>query len=219
MLSGSRNVGLIFIVILLAGFSSSTAAASKVTISSSPQILSSGDIFTVDVFVEPDVAIAGMQFSLEFDESKLNVVEVTEGDLFRQSGLGTFFNNGTVGQGMLTNVYGTILGASNVSTPAAFASIILVVEPQEEFTSTLNLKNVIISDPDGNAVVVEVMDAIIEVMSIYDVNGDGAVDLTDYGIIDEHFSETTSFPYPRWDVNSDGIVNVQDLRLITFNLG
>lgn len=218
MLCGSRIVGLIFIVIILGGFSSSTAAASKVTLSLSPQILSTGDTFTVDVFVEPDVAIAGMQFNLEFDETKLNVDKVTEGDLFTQSGFGTFFNSGSFGQGMLTNVYGTILGASNVSTPAAFASITMVVEPQEVSTSTLNLKNVIISDPNGHAVEVEVTNAIIEIMAIYDVNGDGVVDLTDYEIIDQHFSETTIFPYPRWDVNSDGIVNVQDSRLITFNL-
>ena len=163
MFSGNRKLWLAFILALFISPGTFTASASSVTLNVSPQVISAGESFTVDVFVEPDVAIAGMQFNLEFDETKVHVDSVTEGSLFTQSGLGTFFNNGLIEPGLLSNVYGTILGASNVSTPAAFATITMVVDEQDRATSTLNLTNVIISDPNGHAVEVEVTNAIIEI--------------------------------------------------------
>ncbi len=163
MFSGNRKLWLAFILALFISLGTFTASASSVTLNVSPQVISAGESFTVDVFVEPDVAIAGMQFNLEFDETKVHVDGVTEGNLFTQSGMRTFFNNGLVEPGLLSNVYGTILGASNVSTPAAFATITMVVDEQDRATSTLNLTNVIISDPNGHAVEVEVTNAIIEI--------------------------------------------------------
>ncbi len=159
-----------------------------------------------------------MQFDLEFDDTIVHIDGITEGDLFTQSGMSTFFNSGSIEPGLLSNVYGVILGASNVSTPAAFATITMVVDTQDTATSTLNLINVIISDPDGNAVEVEVTNTTIEIMDICDINGDGVINFLDYEIVDQHFSETTYFPYPSWDVNSDGIVNIMDLSLVGYNL-
>ena len=218
MFSKNRYIWLVFTFILLISLGTWPAAASSVTLSLSPQVISAGDTFTVDIFVEPDVAIAGMQFNLEFDDTLVHVDNVTEGDLFTQSGMSTFFNNGSIEPGLLSNVYGAILGASNVSTPAAFATITMVMDTEDVATLPLNLTNVIISDPTGHAVEVEVTNTTIEIMDICDVNGDGVINFLDYEILDQHFSETTSFPYPGWDVNSDGIVNIMDLALVGYNL-
>ena len=218
MFSKNRYIWLVFIFILLVSPGTCTAAASSVTLSLSYQIVSPGDTFTVDVFVEPGVAIAGMQFDLEFDETIFYVDDVTEGDLFTQSGPDTFFNNGSIEPGLLSNVYGVILGPSNVSTPAVFATITMVVDTEDVATSQLNLTNVIISDPTGHAVEVEVTNTTIVIMDICDINGDGVINFLDYEIVDQHFSETTSFPYPSWDVNSDGIVNIMDLAMVGYNL-
>ncbi|HJH28802.1 MAG TPA: hypothetical protein C5S51_03795 [Methanosarcinaceae archaeon] len=93
-----------------------------------------------------------MQFNLEFDDTKMHVVDVAEGNLFTQSGMGTYFNAGTIESGSVNNVYGTILGAANVKIPSVFATITLVVDAQNTTTSNINLKNVIVSDPEGNAI-------------------------------------------------------------------
>lgn len=217
MTNVNRYIWLALILILLSSHGTCTAAASSVTLILSPQIISAGDTFTVDIFVEPNVAIAGMQFNLEFNDTIVHVDDVTEGGLFTQSGMGTFFNNGSIEPGLLSNVYGAILGASNVSTPAAFATITMVVNTEDAATLPLNLTNVIISDPTGLSVEVEVINATIDFFSIYDVNGDGIVDEDDFIIVMGHFSETTFPTYPRCDVNSDGIVNILDLRLVLLN--
>ena len=217
MFCGKKVIKLVLALAIVSLFSISSCNAADISLIPSSQVVSSGDIFTVDVFVEPDVAIAGMQFDLEFDETKIHVYGMTEGDLLAQSGMGTYFNAGTIEFGSLSNVYGTILGATNVVTPSAFATITMVVDAQDAGTSTINLKNVIVSDPEGHAVDIEVTDLSVEIVSNYDVNGDGIINFADYEIVRLHYSENTSSPYPRWDVNSDGVVNILDMMLVTFN--
>ena len=206
----------VFAIVSLLSISSCTAVG--ISLIPSSQVISVGDTFTIDVFVEPDVAIAGMQFDLEFAETKMHVDGVTEGDLFTKSGMGTYFNEGTIEFGSLSNVYGTILGAANVVTPSAFATITMVVDAQDAGTSTINLKNVIISDPEGHAVEIEITNSSVEIVNNYDVNGDGIIDRADCDIVRQHYSENTSSPYPSWDVNSDGVVNILDLMLVASNL-
>ena len=218
MFGGIKTIKLVLAFAIVSLFSISSCAATGVSLDLSSQVISAGDAITVDVFVEPDVAIAGMQFDLEFDETKMHVVDVVEGDLFAQSGMSTYFNEGTIEFGSLSNVYGTILGAANVVTPSAFATITMVVDAQDTGTSTINLKNVIISDPEGHAVDIEITNSSVEIVGNYDVNGDGIINFADYEIVGQHFSENTSSPHPSWDVNSDGVVNILDLTLVASNL-
>lgn len=88
-LVGTIKLVFAFAIVLL--FSSSSCAATGVSLVLSSQVVSTGDTFTVDVFVEPDVAIVGMQFDLEFDETKMHVDDVDEGYLFAQSEMNTYF--------------------------------------------------------------------------------------------------------------------------------
>ena len=217
MFCGKKVIKLVFAFAIVSLFSINSCTAAGISLIPSSQVVSAGDTFTVDVFVEPDVAIAGMQFDLEFDETKMHVAGVTEGDLLAQSGMGTLFNAGTIEFGSLSDVYGTILGAANVVTPSAFATITMVVDAQDVGTSAINLKNVIISDPEGHAVDIEITNSLVEIVSNYDVNGDGIINFADYEIVRSHYSEKTSSPYPRWDVNSDGVVNILDMMLVAFN--
>ncbi|AKB85439.1 cohesin domain-containing protein [Methanococcoides methylutens] len=198
---------------LFAATANVSAAASDVTLEPSSQIVTPGDTFTVNIFVSPDVDIAGMQFDLVFDSSQFQVSEASEGSLFKQSGMDTFFVAGSVNSGLLNDAYGCILGASDVATPANFASVTVTATEQSNGRSELVLKDVIISDPSGNAVDIELTNAVISVV-IVDINQDGVVDFEDYGLVEQHFDETTSYPYPSWDVNQDDIVNVLDLMLV-----
>ncbi|WP_440951619.1 cohesin domain-containing protein [Methanococcoides sp. FTZ1] len=190
-----------------------SAAASDVILKPSSQTVTPGETFTIDVFVSPDVDIAGMQFDLVFDGNQFQVSEAIEGNLFKQSGMDSFFVAGSVNSGLLDDAYGCILGASDVATPANFASVTVTATEQAKGRSELVLTDVIISDPSGNAVDIELTNTVITV-AIVDVNQDNVVNFVDYGLVEQHFDETTSYPYPAWDVNQDNIVNLLDLMLV-----
>lgn len=201
------------IITLLAVLTNVSAAASDVTLKPSSQIVAPGETFTVDIFVSPDVDIAGMQFDLLFDSSQFHVSDVSEGSLFRQSGMDSFFVEGSVNSGLLNDAYGCILGASDVSTPATFAIITVTATEQANGRSELLLRDVMISDSTGNAVDLDITNTEITIL-IFDINQDNVVDFGDYGLVEQHFDETTSYPYPLWDVNQDEIVNVLDMMLV-----
>ncbi|KKG11620.1 hypothetical protein EO98_04610 [Methanosarcina sp. 2.H.T.1A.6] len=165
---GNSRKGSIWLVAVIAALTiftfTFTAAASQVTLQPSSRVISAGDMVTLDVFVVPDTEIAGMQFDLGFDGSVLLVTNVTEGDLFKQSGRETFFNSGQADNGTLKNVYGCVLGKGGISTSGTFATVTLSSNSDVKNTSEICLKNVVISGPDGNAVEAEVVNASIKVL-------------------------------------------------------
>jgi len=127
-------------------------AYSNVSVFPSSQTVSQGETFTIAIFVEPDRDIAGVQFSLKFNGSLISVKTVSEGELLKKSGLNTFFNEGKINNedGIISDVYGCILGKGNVSESGYFALInATALSPG---TSYIELKNVKISDPEGNYV-------------------------------------------------------------------
>ena len=154
MTERTRMLG-ICIITAAAALSALTAVAlaySYVSVSPSSQTVSQGETFTVAIFVEPDRDIAGVQFSLKFNGSLISVKTVSEGELLKKSGLNTFFNEGKINNedGIISDVYGCILGKGNVSESGYFALInATALSPG---TSYIELKNVKISDPEGNYV-------------------------------------------------------------------
>ncbi|AKB17619.1 cohesin domain-containing protein [Methanosarcina sp. WWM596] len=106
-------------------FSSNVAAVSEVILRPSAGTNWGDNPVTLDIFVVPDTDIAGMQFDMKFYESLLQVTNVTEGDLFEQSGMETFFYPRQKDTGVLKNVYGCILGKGEVSISGTFATVTL----------------------------------------------------------------------------------------------
>ncbi len=76
-----------------------------------------GDILTVDVNCVPSQSIKAFELVVRFNSSVLQAINVTEGDIF--DGYITFFNPGIVDNfnGVISEIYGLILGAGNVSSP------------------------------------------------------------------------------------------------------
>lgn len=143
--------------------SSTAAAASNVTLQPSSKSVYAGQNITLDVIVNPDTQITGMEFELEYDGSLFQVASVTEGNLFSQSGQSTLFSPGQAGSGTLKDVYGCILGSYSVSTPGTFATITLASNPKEKGTSQVCLKNVTISDSNSKPVDVSLVNTSITV--------------------------------------------------------
>lgn len=132
---------------------SGTAAAEPALVYVSPENISllpgqSVDInITVDPYGNP---LAGMQANIEYNPSLIRVNNITEGGLFSQGGLSTFFNNGTVNNttGMVVNSFDAILGAHNIISIERYI-IINITAIGSPGTSYFLLSNVKIASPES----------------------------------------------------------------------
>jgi parallel beta-helix repeat protein len=190
-----------------------TPEATTVSISPSTQTVLPG-AFTVNVTVEPEVPIAGVQFDLSFDPSLVRVNNVTEGNLMKQVGANTYFCSGTIDNtaGTITCVASAITTpGETVSTPGVFATIQMTAKSAAG-TSTLDLSNVIVGDINGNPVAIAVNDGSVTISTApWDANGDGFVNVLDTILVGQHFGEMGT---PGWipeDVNCDGVIDVRDM--------
>lgn len=165
-----KTKGLIFLVALtltlLTPFNVGLVSAQSTTVTVSPQSQSVevGQNFSIDIVIIPATEIAGAQFDLNFDPSLLTVTSVEEGNLFKQGGASTYFNSGTINNdtGTVTGVAGVILGPNSVSSPGTFAIVHFTAKNTED-TSSLTLSNVIVGNPDGEAVPISVSGGSVQI--------------------------------------------------------
>jgi hypothetical protein len=165
----SRWLALPFVLLAMAAlFLPATAfadLATAVTVVPASQNVGTGATFAVNISVVPDTAIAGMQFNLSFNASLIQVNNVTEGNLFKQGGANTSFQilggiDNTAGT--ITSVVCAILGAGSVSQNGTFATISFTAKTTAG-TSALHLSNVIVGNPQGQAVSKTVTDGNVTV--------------------------------------------------------
>jgi hypothetical protein len=139
--------------------------ATAVTVQPPTKVVGIGETFTVDIFVDPDIDIAGAQFRLSFDASLITANDVTEGNLLSQGGASTYFLSG-----IIDNVAGTIIGVvgaittsgQSVSSPGTFATISFTAGTAVG-TSALDLSNVIVGDLQGHAMDITVTDGSVTI--------------------------------------------------------
>ncbi|KKG67695.1 cohesin domain-containing protein [Methanosarcina mazei] len=123
-----------------------------------------GEDFTVEIYIEPDEPIAGVQLDFMFDSSLVSVKDVREGNLLKQPGSDTMFTPGAIegSQGAVTGIYGFILGKNEATSPGTFASIDLTSAGTAEVCE-LQLSNIIVSDSSGHAVPVKVVNGTVRI--------------------------------------------------------
>ncbi|AAM31794.1 conserved protein [Methanosarcina mazei Go1] len=87
---------------------------------------------------------------------------VIEGDLFKQKGASTFFNEGDINssEGTIKHIYGLIIGTSNVSSSGTFATVNLTAGNKTGMTE-FSLSNVLISDINSKSVPYTVTNATV----------------------------------------------------------
>ncbi|WP_162197322.1 PKD domain-containing protein [Methanosarcina mazei] len=119
----------------------------------SPNITLPGKTFTVNLLVDPSTPIIGTQLDFIFNSSMASADSATEGDLFKQKGASTFFNEGDINssEGTIKHIYGLIIGTSNVSSPGTFATVNLTAGNKTGMTE-FSLSNVLISDINSKSV-------------------------------------------------------------------
>ncbi len=178
------------------------------------------DTFVVNITVTPTLPIAGMQFDLHFNASLLEVVSVEEGNLF--AGYSTFFSNGSIDNenGTIKDVYGAILGGGGVNNYGTFAKI--TFKAKKEGFSYLNLSDVVVGDANAQPVEVKINNGSVEIVArLWDLNGDGTINVLDLIIVAMHFGATEgNGNYAKEaDLNGDGVINVLDLIVVAMHFG
>jgi len=200
-----------------------TAGTGETTVFVSPsdQAVCQGDVFTVDVAVNPAAPVSGAQFNLCFNPNVLVANGVAEGNLLNQDGADTYFNAGAIdnGAGCITNVFGAVITpGGSVSTPGTFATISFTATARG--ASSLDLSNVIVGGAGGGLVTVVVGGNVgVESCARWDVNSDGCADVLDIILVGQGFGQSGPSCWTPDDVNCDSAVNVLDIIVIGQHFG
>jgi hypothetical protein len=154
---------LLLFILLVTTFTGTAFAEAVIRISSQEQV-AAGEDFTVDISIKPDEEIAGIQFDFAFDSSLVSVKEVREEALLKQAGSDTMFKPGDIdnSQGIVTGIYGFILGKNTASSPGTFAEIDLTSTGRAGVCE-LQLSNVIVSDSSGHEVPVRIVNSTVQI--------------------------------------------------------
>ncbi|KKG67693.1 hypothetical protein DU62_14260 [Methanosarcina mazei] len=126
------------------------------------QVVEPNKPFDLGIKIEPGTPIAGAQLDLIFNSSMASANNVTEGDLLKQNGADTIFSRGTIDNsaGTVKNIYGFILGTSNVSSSGTMATVNLTAGNRTG-KAEFSLSNVLISDANSKSVPYTVTNATI----------------------------------------------------------
>jgi hypothetical protein len=148
-------VGLAAAILLATPIAVLAATNTTFSVSAPSQPLAAGSHFLVNIQVQPAGALAGAQFSLTFDPTKIRIDNVTEGNLFNQNGANTYFDPGQIdnNSGTLTAV------ASSIATPGQTVSTagtlaVIAFTAIGSGSSALSLSNVIAGNINGQALAV-----------------------------------------------------------------
>lgn len=125
---------------------------SNISITPEYQVVSPKKQFALNIKIEPGTTIKSAQSDLLFQSSMVKINNVSEGNLFSQSGANTGFSNGTVNSsaGLIKQICGSIMCDSSVSSPGTLATINLTAGSSTG-VAKFNLSNVAISGSDSGS--------------------------------------------------------------------
>ncbi|AKB29746.1 Cell surface protein [Methanosarcina siciliae T4/M] len=141
-----------------------TAAETIISISPREQAIEENESFTINIYIEPDTPISGVQFDFIFNSSLVNVNNIQEKKALSQTGATTIFNAGSIdnSKGTVTGVYSLILGKNTATEPGTLSAINLVSNGLPGVCK-LQLSNVIVSNSSGKAVPVTIVNGSVNV--------------------------------------------------------
>ncbi len=141
------------------------ASAADVIVTPSTKTVIQGQTFNLNISIDSrGTAIAGAQLNIGFNKSVININSIIEGNLLKQNGANTFFNNGTINNslGTVVSIFDVILGPYSVSTPGTFI-IINATAVGVSGISGIHLSNVKVSDPNGQAIALNVINGSVSI--------------------------------------------------------
>ena len=180
-----------------------------------------GDTFTLDLNAGDVTDLAGWQFDVAFDPTRLEAVKVNEGDFLKTDGGTTFFQKGTIDNtaGKITGLNATRFNEDGATGTGTLLSVTFLAKAEGETQLTLN--NFQLGSTTGEPIAAAPPEVVITIegqLVIGDVNRDGQVSVLDLILVSRHLGEDAS-ANPQADVNRDGVINIQDLILVAQHLG
>ncbi len=143
----------------------SSPCMAQTVVSVSPQSLSIDSLeqTNISIHVEPEGEISGLQLSLDIDPQLVEIGDIREGSLFKQTGASTMFDMGKVdaAPGNIENMYGLVIGKTTATSAGDFA-VIGLRSAGADGVCRIDLHDVIVSNPAG-----EEMDVVVEGGVIY----------------------------------------------------
>lgn len=123
-----------------------------------------GDKLILQVYVEPDRPIAGLQLDLNYDPSLININKIEEGDLFSNSDSPVMFNPGNINEssGTVSQIYSTIIMDNSITKEGIFCIIHLETQSKEGICQ-LRINNLVLGDEQGEILPVRSLDSIISI--------------------------------------------------------
>lgn len=167
LISGKSNVfSLLFFSLLVIACLSGIANATNISIIPASDDVGENAEFTVNVYIEPNRPVAGIQFDLLYNSDLVNVVRVSEGDFLDQDDALVLFSPGNIesSTGSIDSVYGLILDRTTVTGPG-YVAVIQMKTGNSTGTSSLSLSNVIISDTQGQMIPTNITNGSVRISS------------------------------------------------------
>jgi hypothetical protein len=172
-----------------------------------------GEQFDIAVQIIPGAGIAGGQLDFTFNPEAIVVNSVEQG-IFLGSVDQTFFSKGVIDNvaGTVKPVYGASIvpGFEQLNTET-FVTFKCTAKASGK-VSNLDLSNVIIGSKEGLSLPFELQVNQVSFLSIYDLDGNGSVGLSDLVMVADNFGLTGI-----GDFDNDGKVTVLDMILTVRN--
>ena len=182
--------------------------------------ISAGDTFTLDIYAEDATDLARWQFNIAFDSAVLKAIEVNKGYFLASEGGATSFQKGRIDNqsGNITGLGEAVLNGNSVSGTGLLLSVTFTSKAGG--TTELRLNNLRFSAGTGKKIPAGPYEVglVVKDRLIWDVNGDGFVNVLDLILVAQDFGKAVSHN-SRTDVNGDGTVTILDLVIVAQHLG
>ena len=180
-----------------------------------------GDTFTLDIRAENVFDLAGWQFDIAFDPSRLEALDVNEGDFLKSDGGTTFFQSGRI-DNAAGKITGLIAGRISEGGVSGSGSVVQVsFKAKSEGETELALQNFLFGSASKESIPagpLEIHITVEERLLTGDVNRDGVVNILDLISVAQQLGKRLP-PNSPVDVNGDGMVNIFDLTLVAQGIG
>ena len=180
-----------------------------------------GDTFTFDVRAENVSDLAGWQFDIAFDPSRLEALDVNEGDFLKSDGGTTFFQSGRI-DNAAGKITGLIAGRISEGGVSGSGSVLYVrFKAKSEGETELALQNFLFGSASKESIPagpLEIHITVEERLLTGDVNRDGVVNILDLISVAQQLGKRLPPNSPE-DINGDGVVNIFDLTLVAQGIG
>lgn len=141
-----------------------SAEITKISVKPREVCVENGEVFEVQVVIDPAAQVAGYQFSVGYDSAVVDFLAAREGEFFKKEGFNTYFYEGWPEHsiGILRNVTCVVLGQGGCSKSGTLA--VLRFRAKGVGESSLTIFDVVVGDPSGQSIEVSVQGGRVRVV-------------------------------------------------------